>query len=158
MCICSSGINYEACCGLYHSGEKYPLTAEALMRSRFTAFARENEAYILATWDPETRPPKVDFPKNPIAWTRLEIVEKKKGEHKDSKGIVEFKAYYLLEDEEYVVNEVSRFRKAQGRWHYLDGVVKSIAKPGQQINTGKNAPCPCGSGKKYKRCCGKGQS
>ncbi|QBQ56017.1 YchJ family protein [Nitrosococcus wardiae] len=157
-CICDSGMAYEECCGLYLSGEKYTPTAEALMRSRFTAFAIKDEAYILETWDPAKRPPKVDFPKTPIEWNRLEIVEKKKGGNKDTKGIVEFKAYYLLDNEEYVVNEISRFRKEQGRWYYLDGAVKSIAKVGQQTNTGKNAPCPCGSGKKYKRCCGKAKS
>jgi SEC-C motif domain protein len=154
-CICCSGLAYAECCGLYHAGEKQAPTAEALMRSRFTAFARHNAAYILETWDPSKRPTKVDFPENAVEWKRLEILNKKKGGNKDAKGIVEFKAYYLLNGEEYVVNEISRFRKDQGRWYYLDGAVKSIAKVGQQSNTGKNAPCPCGSGKKYKRCCGK---
>jgi SEC-C motif-containing protein len=146
---------YEECCGLYHSGEKYAPTAEALMRSRFTAFAMKDQAYILETWDPTKRPLRVDFPNDAIKWKRLEVVEKKKGGNKDVKGIVEFKAYYVLDNDEYVVNEISRFRKEHGRWHYLDGTVKSIAKIGQQTNAGKNAPCSCGSGKKYKRCCGK---
>lgn len=127
------------------------------MRSRFTAFAFHNEAYILETWDTKTRPPRVKFPEKGVEWTHLEILDKKKGESKDTKGVVEFKAYYQLNNEEYVVNEISRFRKEQGRWYYLDGAVKSIAKVGQQISAGKNAPCPCGSGKKFKRCCGKAQ-
>lgn len=125
------------------------------MRSRFTAFAMHNETYILDTWDSANRPPRVKFPEKTVTWTHLEILDKKKGESKDAKGIVEFKAYYQLNNEEYVVNEISRFRKEQGRWYYLDGTIKSIAKAGQQINSGKNAPCPCGSGKKFKRCCGK---
>ncbi|KFI22943.1 YchJ family protein [Nitrosococcus oceani] len=154
-CICGSGIPYTECCGLYHSGKKNAPTAEILMRTRFTAFAMENEAYILETWEPAKRPLRVNFPKKGTQWKRLEIVEKKKGGSQDTKGIVEFKAYYLLEGEEYAVNEISRFRKGQGRWYYLDGAVKSIAKVGQQTNRGKNAPCPCSSGKKYKRCCGK---
>lgn len=146
---------YEECCGLYHSGKHHALTAEALMRSRFTAFAMCNETYILDTWDSAHRPPKVKFPEPAVTWTHLEILARKKGESKDTKGMVEFKAYYQLNNEEYVVNEISRFRKQQERWYYLDGVVRSIVKAGQQPHSGKNAPCPCGSGKKFKRCCGK---
>ena len=126
------------------------------MRSRFTAFSMHNEGYLLKTWDPKTRPAKVDFSKDTADWQRLEIVKIKKGTDKDRKGVVEFKAFYLLDGEEHAMNEVSRFHKLNGRWYYLDGVVKSIAKVGQQTNQGKNAPCPCGSGKKFKRCCGKG--
>ncbi len=155
QCICKSGITYGECCGLYLSGNQHALTAEALVRSRFTAFAFHNEAYILKTWDPKNRPPRVKFPEKGVEWTQLEILDKKKGESKDAKGVVEFKAYYQLNNEDYSVNEISRFRQEQGRWYYLDGAVKSIAKVGQQINAGKNAPCPCGSGKKFKRCCGK---
>ncbi len=125
------------------------------MRSRFTAFSMHNEDYLLESWDPKTRPAKVDFSKDIADWQRLEIVNTKKGTAKDRKGVVEFKAFYLLDGEEHVMNEVSRFHKLNGRWHYLDGAVKSIAKAGQQTNLGKNAPCSCGSGKKLKRCCGK---
>lgn len=80
---------------------------------------------------------------------------KEKGGEKDVKGIVEFKAYYLLESHQYRMHEISRFHRSQGYWYYLDGTVKSIAKVDQDTNKGKNAPCPCGSEKKYKRCCGK---
>lgn len=155
QCICDSGDLYEDCCGQYHSGKKSAATAEALMRSRFTAFSMRNEDYLLETWDPKTRPAKVDFSRDTADWQRLEIVSKKKGAAKDLKGIVEFKAFYLMDGEEHAMNEISRFRKINGRWFYLDGVVKSIAKANQQTNQGKNAPCPCGSGKKFKRCCGK---
>lgn len=126
------------------------------MRARFTAFASKNEAYLLDTWDATTRPSIVDFSKDSTDWIRLEIVNTKKGGIKDSKGVVEFKAYYRLNGEQRVMREISRFRKDQNRWRYLDGAVKSIARVGQaQDNNGRNAPCPCGSGKKYKRCCGK---
>lgn len=124
------------------------------MRSRFAAFAMKNEAYLLETWDKSKRPPTVDFSED-VEWTRLEVLSKKKGEANDAKGVIEFKACYRQSDDEYAVKEISRFHKEQGRWYYLDGAVKSIAKVGQQSDTGKNAPCPCGSGKKYKRCCGK---
>lgn len=155
LCICGSGVIYENCCGLLHSGKKQAETAVELMRSRFTAFSMQNEDYLLESWDPKTRPVKVDFSKDIADWQRLEIVNTKKGGAKDRKGVVEFKAFYLLDGAEHVMNEVSRFHKLNGRWRYLDGAVKSIAKAGQQTSLGKNAPCSCGSGKKFKRCCGK---
>ena len=153
-CLCGSGLDYAECCGQYHSGEKAAPTAEALMRSRFTAYARQDEAYLLATWDTNTRPAAIDFSREKAEWQRLEIVVTKKGGLKDSKGLVEFKAYFLQDGEEHVMNEASRFTRTNGRWFYLDGIVKSIGKVGAQTNQGKNAPCPCGSGKKFKRCCG----
>jgi SEC-C motif-containing protein len=155
-CLCGSGIEYDRCCGLYHSGEKSPATAEALMRSRFAAYALDNADYILATWDAAVQPEKIAFSGENIAWQRLEIIDTKKGGIKDNKGIVEFKAYYLKDGEEYMLHEISRFAKTNGRWLYLDGVVKKVGKIIQQSNHGKNAPCPCGSGKKFKRCCGAG--
>jgi len=125
------------------------------MRSRFTAYANKNESYLLETWSGSKQPELIDFSKEEAVWTRLEIVKTKKGSKKDSKGIVEFKAFYSLEDEPYVMTEISRFIKKSDRWFYLDGVVKSVSKINQQVNQGKNAPCSCGSGKKFKRCCGK---
>jgi len=155
ICLCGSHCEYSLCCEPFHNNEKTAATAEALMRSRFTAYGNKNEAYLLDTWDAAKRPETIDFSKEEAVWTNLEIVKTKKGGEKDSKGIVEFKAYYTLENEPYVMNEISRFIKKSGRWFYLDGLVKSVAKAGQQVNEGKNAPCSCGSGKKFKRCCGK---
>ena len=124
------------------------------MRSRFTAYALGNTAYILATWAGKVQSEKVDFSKENIVWQRLDIIGTNKGGAKDSKGTVEFKVYYSQNSEEHVLHESSRFTKTNGRWLYVDGVVKAIGKPIRQSNEGKNAPCPCGSGKKFKRCCG----
>lgn len=154
-CLCGSNLDYQNCCGLYHSGEKTPLTAEALMRSRFVAYAMHNGDYLKATWDVNKRPAAIDFSKDTAQWQRLEIVSVNKGGINDDKGVVEFKAYYVLEGKEGVMNETSRFKKVAQRWFYLDGVVKSIGKTNQTANLGKNALCSCGSGKKFKRCCGK---
>jgi SEC-C motif-containing protein len=155
-CLCGQSLDYAQCCGVFHNGEKLPATVETLMRSRFTAYAMHNADYLSATWDTAKCPKTIDFSRENAEWRRLEIIEVKKGGLKDSKGIVEFKAYFLLEGEEYAMHEISRFIKTNGRWFYLDGTVKSIAKVGQKTNLGKNAPCSCGSGKKYKRCCGAG--
>jgi len=156
FCLCGSGIEYAQCCGPFHSGEKKPVTAEALMRSRFTAYALHNAGYLQDTWDATVRPELIDFSKEKVDWQRLEIGNTKKGGAKDVKGVVEFKAYYLEDGEEYVMTEISQFIKRAGGWFYLDGLVKSIGKVGLQTNLGKNAPCSCGSGKKFKRCCGAG--
>ena len=125
------------------------------MRSRFTAYARHNADYLLATWDGKTKPKTIDFSKDRSVWTGLDIIDVKKGAIIDSKGLVEFKAYYELDGEPQVMHELSRFKKTGGRWYYLDGLVKSVGKPSASTDQGKNAPCPCGSGKKFKRCCGK---
>lgn len=124
------------------------------MRSRFTAYAMRKADYLLSTWDAATRPVAIDFSKDLAEWQKLEIVDTKKGGKNDSKGLVAFKAYFLQAGEERVMHELSRFKKKEGRWYYLDGVVKSIGKVGLQTRQGKNAPCSCGSGKKFKRCCG----
>lgn len=154
-CLCGSRLPYDACCALLHTGANRADTAEALMRSRFTAYAMHNAAYLLQSWDTGTRPDQIDFSKENSEWTRLDIISCKKGQAKDTKGIVEFKAYFTQDGKEQVLNEVSRFVKKQGQWLYLDGKVKSIGACSGPVNQGLNAPCTCGSGKKFKRCCGK---
>lgn len=154
-CLCGSGLTYPQCCELLHVGQINALTAEALMRSRFTAYAMHNSAFLLSSWDASTRPTNVDFSNDSGEWTQLEVIATKKGTAKDNKGIVEFKAYFTAEGERRVMNEISRFVKKQGRWFYLDGKVKSIRSLQGSFNQGLNAPCACGSGKKYKRCCSK---
>ena len=154
-CLCGNKSKYAACCQPFHISERHPSTAELLMRSRFTAYAMQNEAYLLKTWDTSKCPKEIDFSKEQAKWTKLEIIKAKKGTEKDSKGIVEFKAYYIQDDEEYVMNELSRFNKVAGRWLYVDGLIKSVEKVGQQSSQSKNALCACESGKKFKRCCGK---
>jgi SEC-C motif-containing protein len=71
---------------------------------------------------------------------------------------VEFKAYFLLDDKEHYMHEISRFQKTANSWFYLDGAAKAIShtetKKQDPNVPSKNSPCPCGSGKKYKRCCG----
>ncbi len=154
-CLCGSSLSYQQCCELLHTEQTHALTAEALMRSRFTAYAMHNGTYLLNSWDPSTRPEDIDFSKDTGEWTELNIISTKKGGAKDSKGIVEFKAHFTLDGEPRIMSEISRFVKKQGRWFYLDGKVKSINSTEGAFNQGLNAPCSCGSGKKFKRCCGK---
>lgn len=153
-CLCGSSLSYSDCCGRYHSGEQLPATAEQLMRSRFTAYAHRNVDYLMASWDTGKRPTSIDFSKETAQWHTLQIINCKKGDAKDNKGIVEFKAFYNQEGIEYFMHEISRFIKTGQRWLYLDGVIKAAGKVDASTNTGRNASCTCGSGKKFKRCCG----
>lgn len=126
------------------------------MRSRFAAYKLDLAGYIQSTWANSTRPKstKPNFGGERIEWQRLEIIDSKRGGVADDKGIVEFKAYYLRDGEEAVLHEISRFVKVNNAWFYLDGVIKPEGDTIKTMNLGKNAPCPCGSGKKFKRCCG----
>ncbi len=159
QCHCSSGRDFEACCGPFLAGEATPDSPEALMRSRYSAYATENVDYVLATHDPDTVG-EVDR-EGALAWARdsvwegLEIVDTAGGGPGDDEGEVEFIARYQSEGHSVAHHERSRFRRIEGRWYYLDGdmvkpkpVVRSMPK------VGRNEPCPCGSGKKYMKCHG----
>jgi SEC-C motif-containing protein len=131
------------CCGRYHGGEAAP-SPEALMRSRYTAFVRHNVDYLLATWHPDTRPHPLDLAGSPD-WASLRILSS--GEQGD-KGTVHFQAIYRTPGGWGVLEEHSQFRIIGGRWYYLTGTTTEGA-----LKPGRNGPCPCGSGRKYKACC-----
>jgi SEC-C motif-containing protein len=125
------------------------------MRSRYTAYCLRNSEYLLATWDAANRPKSIDFSRENVIWLRLEISETKKGGVGDSKGVVSFKAFYSQDGDEFVMRETSRFVKNGSHWFYVDGV-GAISKAGVVNEQSKNGACHCGSGKKFKRCCGAG--
>lgn len=122
-CPCLSGETYGNCCGRLHRGEAQAPTAERLMRSRFSAFAVGDAAYLLATWHPRRRP--AAFELDPaIRWTRLDILNTTGGGMLDTQGTVEFRAYFRSGSAGAgSQHEVSRFVREGGRWFYLDGDV-----------------------------------
>jgi SEC-C motif domain protein len=152
QCRCGSGMRFDACCGPYLAGLPAP-TAEALMRSRYTAFARGDGAYIARTFAPEHRDSaNTDLPD--VTWVGLRINGTTGGGAADSTGTVDFTARFKDRGdggETRVHRENSRFRREDGLWVYVDGAV--VTTPTGK--TGRNDPCPCGSGQKYKRCCGR---
>lgn len=152
-CPCGSELTYTDCCGRLHSKEQRAITAEQLMRSRFTAYTQRNADYLLATWTASKRPASIDFSKETAEWQKLHIVSCKKGGAKDNKGIVEFKAFYRQDGIDYFMHEISRFIKTGQDWFYLDGVIKAAARVEKNASMGRNSPCNCGSGKKFKHCC-----
>ena len=152
-CPCQSAFDYFSCCFPYHSGAKSPETCESLMRSRFSAFQHRNPEYLLETWDLSTRPSHLNFDKDERRWSTLEIVDTVGGGPSDERGVVEFKATYELGDDTYLFHEISRFVRHRGPWVYLDATFPYHGKIAHLGKTLKNAPGPCGSGKKFKKCC-----
>ena len=159
-CPCGSGSPLSACCGVYLDRDADPPTAEALMRSRYTAFVLRNADYLLATWDPASRPRRLELQHDRTEWLSLELRRIESGGPADPTGRVEFIARFRLNGIDQALHENSRFRQQAGRWLYIDGeteVSRPAARPAQAAarSVGRNDPCPCGSGQKFKRCCGR---
>jgi len=157
-CPCGTGIAEAACCGPIVAGAAAP-TALALMRSRYTAYVRGAMAHLVDTHDPSTRA-GLDVAgatrwSRETTWLGLEIVATQRGTVDDDDGEVEHIARGATRGVPFAQHERSRFRRVAGSWYYLDGV-KVVAAPAQRaVSAGRNQPCPCGSGKKYKVCHGR---
>lgn len=121
VCACGSGNNRAACCGLYLDGEASAPTAEALMRSRYTAFVEGREDYLQATWAAETRPESLTLDPD-RRWLGLDIRATEAGEAEDAEGWVEFVARSRVQGQGVRLHERSRFRREAGRWVYVGGV------------------------------------
>ncbi|MCP4431594.1 MAG: hypothetical protein GY806_11495 [Gammaproteobacteria bacterium] len=117
-CPCDSGNLFDLCCGLMLSGE-LPDTAEQLMRSRYTAFTLDNEAYLLESWHRSTRPKSLNLVnQNNIKWVSLKIL---RHETEETTAIVEFIARYKVNGKAEKIHELSRFSKEGIQWFYVDG-------------------------------------
>jgi SEC-C motif-containing protein len=120
VCPCGSGKSYTTCCALYVDGGEVAPTAEALMRSRYTAFTLLKEEYLLATWHASTRPTSLGLAQDVTTqWIGLAV---KRHELQDADhSIVEFVARYKVSGRAHRLHEISRFVREQGRWFYVDG-------------------------------------
>lgn len=118
-CPCGSGLPYDECCGRLHRGEADAPTAEALMRSRYSAFAVGDAAYLLRSWHSSTRPARLRLDPGD-RWTGLEVVDTTGGGLFDATGTVEFHARYRERGRAATMTERSRFVREDGRWVYLD--------------------------------------
>lgn len=157
LCPCSSQNEYSQCCEPIINGEDAQ-TAEQLMRARFTAYTQVNMDFIKKTHDPSTIK-KTNMDENKLwaektEWLNLEIVTTEQGSQDDNWGKVEFKANFKADGEKGTHHEVSEFNKKNNQWYFTKG---KSPENFQIVNTGpkvgRNDPCPCGSGKKYKKCC-----
>jgi len=147
-CPCGRDTTVDKCCAPIIENRSKAETAEQLMRSRYTAFTLANEDYLMESWAAETRPKEIDVDADAIQWIGLNIEKCSKGGITDEDGSVTFTADFLSAGKLCQLHEKSRFVKRDGLWYYLDGKTGSETK-----KVGRNEVCPCGSGKKYKKCC-----
>ena len=155
FCPCGSGLLLSACCKPIIDSTARAKTAEALMRSRYTAYALRDIDHLEVTLD---RSQLSDFDKNATAmwardtvWVGLKILKTSAGSSDDKNGTVEFKAYYKRDGVVRKLHELSYFRKVDDAWLYSRGVSLQRERDASKID--RNEFCPCGSGKKYKKCC-----
>ena len=121
-CPCGICRPLAACCGPRLAGQVPAPDALALMRSRYTAYAQGEAAYLLDTWHPTTRPASLRLDEEPRPrWIGLTV---KRHEQQDADHArVEFVARYKLNGRAFRLHETSRFVRADGRWFYVDGNV-----------------------------------
>ncbi len=120
LCPCGSGHSGTDCCLPLLSGERHAASAEALMRSRYTAFALGNAGYLLQSWHPSRRPARLDLQENPPPkWIGLHIDRHERQD--ESHAIVEFTARCRIGGRAACVHETSRFVRENDRWYYVDG-------------------------------------
>ena len=153
-CPCGSGKLFEACCEPILTRERPAATAEELMRSRFTAHVAHDFVHLHRTHFPTARLPYVEEPESPaIAWTRLVVHAHEAGKNPTT-AFVEFSAFFDEDGAERVIQEKAEFLHVGGEWLYTRAVRSGPAPfKAAQPKPGRNDPCPCGSGKKYKQCC-----
>jgi len=155
-CPCGSGRSYAECCEPLIRGRKKPANAEELLRSRYTAFVKAEIPYIIETTHPRVRNTLNEEEIRRWAvtsrWEKFEIIRQ---QEVDDKVEIEFIATYTQKGNYNRHHEIATFSKDKGRWYFEDGrdapqvPVRHEAPP-----LGRNDPCSCGSGKKFKKCCG----
>jgi SEC-C motif-containing protein len=157
-CPCGSGAEYAECCGPVIGGEQLAETAEKLMRARYTAYTRAETDFIFSTTHANHREGYDHAGTKAWAekseWLGLEIIDTRQGGAADPAGEVEFIARYREEGTLQAHHELGHFKREGEAWYFTTG---EMVKPKPAISTkvGRNEPCPCGSGRKYKKCCGK---
>jgi len=130
------------------------------MRARYSAYAKVETDFIISSTHPDHRS-GIDHAATrkwaeKSAWHGLEIVSTAKGGETDTEGEVEFKAHYTEDGVKRSLHEKARFQKKDGAWYYVEGEIQRPAPfRREEPKVGRNDPCPCGSGKKFKKCCGK---
>lgn len=157
-CPCGSGEAYADCCETIIGGERPAETAEKLMRARYTAYTKAATDFVFETTHPDHREGYDHAGTEEWAekseWLGLEIVETRLGGPEDTTGEVEFVARFRENGILNTHHELGHFERKEDAWYFTSGeMVKP--KPAVSNKVGRNEPCPCGSGRKYKKCCGK---
>ena len=160
-CPCKSGKTFGECCQGVISGERKAETPEELMRARYTSYVTGDVTFLKSS---ATEAVQAEFDEEASkAWSRtaewhgLEVIRTEGGKD-DAHGVVEFRALYTANGEFCNHHEVATFVKEKDGWKFEDGeLVGETPIVREEPKIGRNDPCPCGSGKKYKKCCGKGK-
>lgn len=160
LCPCGSGKKYSECCEPIIKGTAKALTAEALMRSRYTAYVKHEIEFITSSCVNETEDSEIDLEETrkwsyESIWSGLKIIRTEKGKENDKEGVVEFIADYTQKGLRELHHETASFKKINGEWLYTSGYMTTETVKRVVPKVGRNDKCPCGSGKKYKQCCGR---
>ena len=148
LCFCCSQLPYAECCEPILADHGRALTPLALMRSRYTSYVIGHTAHLISSWAADTRPADLNLEESKTKWLKLVIHSESIDPNDDNKGWVDFSAHFIEQDQLGELREKSFFIRRNGLWYYHSGTPE-ITK----TKIGRNGPCPCGSGKKYKRCC-----
>ena len=158
LCPCGSGKDLDACCGPVIKGGPAS-SPEALMRSRYAAYVLCEVDHLERSLAPEAR---TDHDRagaeqwaKSVDWLGLSILSASPISAADQTGTVEFSAHFRQGGMEQRHHETSNFRREGESWVYVDGKVHNTPVVRSHPKVGRNDPCPCGSGKKFKQCCGK---
>lgn len=160
VCPCKSGRIFGECCAPVIAGEKKAATAEELMRARYSSYVTGDVDFLRSSAVKEVREEFDEAASKAWSaqaeWHGLEVVGTEAGGEGDDEGVVEFRALYTANGEFCNHHEVAKFVREKDGWKFADGELvgeKPIVR--EEPKTGRNDPCPCGSGKKFKKCCGR---
>lgn len=158
-CPCCSGVAYSQCCEPFHKGKAVAKTTEELLRSRYSAFAKGEIDYIIKTHHSKTskdlKRSEIESWSKGSEWHGMKVHQKEAGEAKDEQGVIVFQAQYTQDGKLQNHLEKSFFEKENGVWKFLDAQgIHSGTYVRESPKIGRNDPCTCNSGKKYKKCCG----
>ena len=153
-CPCGTGKTFAQCCEPILIRQRPAESAEQLMRSRFTAHVARDFEHLHRTYLKTSKEPYVPDPDaGGTNWTHLVIHAHEPG-HKPDTAFVDFTAYFRENDAEQALHEKAEFQRIDGTWLYTRAVRQGPAPiRSTEAKVGRNDPCPCGSGKKYKQCC-----
>ncbi|MGO2321490.1 YchJ family metal-binding protein [Vibrio casei] len=160
-CSCGHPQAYENCCQPIHQNAQLAKHPEQLMRARYSAHVLNDVEFVLKTYHSSCKAyEQAESIEESVRshWIELKVID---SQEQDDEGYVEFKAYFEDNGQSYCLHERSRFLKEDNEWRYIDGVIPEekivdprLLKTIADTKIGRNEPCLCGSGKKFKKCCG----
>ncbi|KTD23583.1 putative SEC-C motif domain protein [Legionella lansingensis] len=157
LCPCGSQRDYQTCCEPYVTNRALPTTPEALMRSRYTAYTQANIDYIKKTMRGQAltgfNPIEATTWAAQVTWISLRVLHAYLDKMIPDKGYVEFIATFKDDNKITQIHELSEFEYHEGAWFYTTGHQPKNQDGKTKTKIARNAPCSCGSGKKFKNCC-----